>query len=339
MIIRSFANGFEVADWTQEIVTIPNSWGTIGQLGLFDVEPVAEHTVYFEEINHNGGMILDRVRGERAQVSKDSDRKIHTFAIPHFPISDAISPQDLQGKRAYGNPNAVETMAAVRTRKMEALRRRHAMLLEVARAQLITAGTVYAPNGTVSQNWYTEFGITRKVVDFVLGTGTTEVIAKIEEGIAHIQDNALGESVSGTLTLCSPEWFAKLIAHASVKTAYQYYSSTQEPLRNRLASGFGVQRRFEYGGTTFIEMRDTDYAGNRMIPAGDAYMVPTGTTGVFKTHFSPANRFDLVNTLGEEVYMFETADIKGTQIDIDTESNFVNALYRPALVVRFHSSN
>ena len=338
MIIRSFGGNFEVQDWTQEINVIPNQWGTIGQMGIFGTESVAEHVVVFEEIIKDGALIVDRVRGDRAQVGKDATRKLHTFAVPHFPYDDAISPQDIQGKRAYGSASEAETLEAVRLRKMERIRQNHAWTLERARAQAITAGTVYAPNGTVSQNWFTEFGVTQKSVDFVLGTGTTEVLAKIEEGIAHIQDNANGETVTGTVVLCSPTWFAKLIAHANIKAAYQYYSSTQEPLRQRLGGAFGIQRRFEFGGTTFVEMRDS-YAGTQLITAGKAYMLPTGTQNCFKTYFSPANRFGLVNTLGEQVYMFESADSKGTKIEIESESNFVNALLRPQLVVEFTSSN
>jgi len=137
--------------------------------------------------------------------------------------------------------------------------------------------------------------------------------------------------------LASPEFFAKLISHASIKTAYQYYMSTQEPLRQRLGGANALHRRFEFGGTTFIEMRDT-YAGQCLITAGEAFMVPLGTDA-FRTYFSPANRFGLVNTLGEQAYVFETADPKGTKIEIESESNFVNALLRPALVVRMFSSN
>lgn len=340
MIVRSFgANGqFQVQDWTEEVNVIPNQWGTIGRMGLFNEEPVAEHVVVFEEIIKDGAVIVDRVRGDRAQVGKDATRKLHTFAVPHFPYDDAISPQDLQGQRAYGKPDQAETLAAVRTRKLERIRQNHAWTLEVARAQAITAGTVYAPNGTVSQNWNTEFGVTRKNVDFVLGTSTTNIIAKIEEGIAHIADNAFGESFTGTVVLCSPGFFSRLIAHAEVKAAYTYYASTQEPLRQRLGDSVGGQRRFVFGGTEFVEMRDA-YNGTSLITANEAFMVPTGTQNVFKTYFSPANRFGLVNTLGEQVYVFETEDGKGTKIEIETESNFVNALLRPAMVVRFHTSN
>ena len=66
--------------------------------------------------------------------------------------------------------------------------------------------------------------------------------------------------------------------------------------------------------------------------------VPQGSD-CFKTYFSPANRFGLVNTLGEQVYMFESQDAKGTKIEIESESNFVNALLRPAMVVELTSSN
>lgn len=342
MITRSFGNGFEVQDWTQEVNVVPNQWGTIGQLGLFAEESVAEHVVVFEEIIKDGALIVDRVRGERGNQGKDATRKLHTFAVPHFPYDDYISPQDLQGKRAYASNN-VETLELVRARKLERIRQNHAWTLERARAQAIVSGTVYAPNGTVSQDWNVEFGVTRTTVDFLLGTSTTEIIAKIEAGIAQIQDNAFGATVTGTVVLTSPEFFGKLIAHAAVKTAYQYYVSTQEPLRQRLG-GNAMHREFTFGGTRFVEMRDAfggtvgAGTGTRLIPSGDAYMVPLGTDA-FKTYFSPANRFGLVNTLGEQVYVFESADPKGTKIEIESESNFVNALLRPQLVVRLFSSN
>jgi hypothetical protein len=344
MIIRSFADDFGVADWTEEVNVIPNQWGTIGQLGIFREEPVAEHVVYFEEIIRDGALLVDRVRGDRGTQGKDATRKIHTFAIPHFPHDDYISPQDIQGRRAYGNPSAAETLAAVRVRKMERIRQNHAWTLERARAQALVLGTVYAPNGTVSQDWFAEFGITRKTIDFLLGTSTTEVIAKIEEGLAHIQDNAFGTNYTDTVVLCSPEFFAKLISHASVKTAYMYYSRNQDPLASRLGGISTRHRTFEFGGTTFIEMRDTlggtigAGTGTRLIPAQEAYMVIRGSDA-FKTYFGPANRFEFVNTLGEQVYMFETRDPKGTKIELETETNFVNALLRPATVVKFTTSN
>ena len=343
MLIRSFGNNFQVSDWTQELNVVPNQWGTIGQFGIFAEEPVASSTVAFEEIVKDGAVIVDRVRGDRGNQNKDYTRKIHTFAVPHFPLDDAIYPKDLANVRAYAEPNAADELSLVRTRKMERIAQNHSWTLEFARAQAITAGTVYAPNGTVTQDWNSEFGWTRATVDFVFGTGNTEILDKIETGIASIQDNVSnGQSITGIVAFCSPTFFAKLISHPTVKAAYQYYTSTQEPLRQRLSAGGGnsaatVRREFFYGGVQWVEMRDK-YAGNQLITSGKAYMVAQGTDA-FKTYFAPAERFGLVNTLGERMYMFETPSQNGTKIEIETESNFCNAILRPQAVVECFTSN
>lgn len=339
-IVRSFSNGFEVIDWTQEVNIIPNTWGTIGQMGIFTEIPVTQHVVSFTEIDWTTGVVLDRVRGERANQNAGSSRKIHTFSVPHFPLDDGIEPADLQGFSAYSaeGTGQVDVLDSVRARKLLRLRQAHANGLEIARAQLITAGTVYAPNGTYTMNWNTEFGVSRQTVDFTLGTTTADMVANVEAGISYIQDHLQGSSMSGTVVLCSPTFFARFISHASVKTAYQYYQQTQTPLgQQRLGGASALHRQFQWAGTTFIEMRD-NIAGNVLIPAGLAYMVPLGTD-VFQTYFSPANRFGLVNTLGEQVYVFETADLKGTRIDLESESNFVNAIMKPNLIVNFMTSN
>lgn len=342
-ITRDFSNGgqFSVVDWTQEINVIPNQWGTIGSLGIFREEGVTEHVVQFEEIIKDGNVLVDRVRGDRNTVGRDAQRKLHSFLVPHFPYDDAIFPQDIQGKRAYGKVDEAEQFDQVRARKMERIRQNHAWTLEVARAQAITAGTVYSPNGTVSQDWYQEMtGTTRPAaIDFLFGTPTTEVLGKIEQAIAAIQDNSGAVTITGIVALCGPTFFGKLISHATTKTAYQYYSSTQEPLRQRQAPGNSVvamHREFFHGGVRFIEMRDA-YNGTALIGTNDCYFIPTGTD-YFRTYFSPANRFGLVNTVGEQVYMFEQASPNGTQWTIETESNFVNALLKPLLVVKATSS-
>lgn len=340
MQIRSFANGFEVQDWTQEINVIPNIWGTIGQMGIFQEIPVTQHTVTFEEIDWTTGVITDRVRGERSNQNTGASRKLHAFNVPHFPLADGIEPQDLQGQSAYAaaGTGQVDTLDAVRARKLTSIRQKHANTLELARAQLITAATVYAPNGTVSMNWNTEFGVTRQTVDFTLGTTTADMVVNVEAGISYIQDHLFGASMTGTVVLCSPTFFARFISHASVKTAYQYYQQTQTPLgQARLGGSSTLHRQFEWAGTTFIEMRD-NIAGTQLIPAGQAFMLPLGTDA-FRTYFSPANRFGFVNTAGEQVYVWETPDIKGTLIELESESNFVNGIMRPQLIVNFMTSN
>jgi len=340
MIIRDLANPFKVSDWTEELLVVPNMYGKIQQMGLFDVEGVATHTVSFEEINQSLGLIGDRPRGERNNVSKDYTRKIRSYAIPHFPLDDAISPRDIQGKAAYGGSGAgvPEVLDQVRARKLERIRRMHAQTLEVARVKTLTTGDIYAPNGTVAGNFYTDFGVTRKVVDFVLGTNTTEVPLKNGEVIAHIQDNLFtGDVVTNVVGLASPQFFDKYITQAGVKAAYSQYQSSQEPLRESLR--FGIDRVFTHAGVTLLEYRGFAPDGTQFIPSGDCYFMPMGTMDVFKTYFGPAERFDTVNTIGVEAYMFEFMNQTNTEIQLQSETNFINMIRRPQVVVRGHTSN
>lgn len=339
-IARSYSNPFELMDYTQELLVVPNMYGKLQQLGIFDVEGVSQHNVTFEEINQSLGLIGDRPRGERNNVSKDYTRKIRSYYVPHFPLDDSIKPEDIQGKSAYGGAatGEAERLELVRARKLERIRRSHAQTLEVARVKTLTTGDIYAPNGTVAGNFYTDFGVTRKSVDFVLGTSTTEVLLKNEEVVAHIQDNLFtGDVVTEVIVLASPQFFDKYITQAGVKEAYKYYQSSQEPLRNRL--GTGLDREFVHGGIRLMEYRGFAPDGTQFIPSGKAYALPRGTTDVFKTYFSPANRFDFTNTIGQEAYVFERRNESNTEIVLESETNFINMIRRPQVVVECTTSN
>jgi len=336
-ITRSFSNAFEIQDFTAELLLVPNQWGLINELGIFREESVSQHSITVESRNGTLGLITDQVRGARNLVNKDDTRTLRSFAIPHFPLDDAIKPEDVVGKRAYGSPDAAETEAAVIARKLERIRMNHAVTMEAARAYAITNGAIYAPSGTVVGNYYTDFGVTRKEIDFALGTTTSDVLGKSEEGLDHIQTNIQsGEVVSNVVVLCSPAFFAKLISHATIKEAFKYYSSTQEPLRQRLGSG--LYRRFVYGGVEYIEYKGS-YNGQALIPAGDAYMLPQGTSDVFLSYFSPSNKFASIGTLGEQAYVYTYKSPNDSEITIESESNHLHLVRRPQSVVRLFTSN
>lgn len=331
-IVRSYVNGFKVTDLTEELVSIPNEYGLINQLGIFDVEPVTQHNITFEVSDRVIGLIGDKVRGERNNVSKDGTRVMRSYSIPHFPLDDYITPQDVQGQRAYGE-EGVERLAAVQARKLMTIRKSHAATLETARAKMITSGDIYAPNGTVVGNVYTDFGVTRKQVAMDLANAATDVLAKQRDIVDHIQDNILsGETPTEFIALCSSSYFDAYIAQAQVKEAYKFYTSTQEPLRN------GNWSQFRHGDITLLryngKFKDASGATVALIPDGDAYYLPLGTSDSFKTYFSPANKFDLTNTLGEEGYVFVYEDAKGSKIEIESESNLLNLCRRPSIIVR-----
>lgn len=336
MLTRTFGKNFEVSDWTEELVLVPNQWGRLAADGLFQEEGIETYTVQFEQTTKDGAIIVDKVRGERADANKEQGSLIRAWSVPHFPYDDYITPSDIKGKRAYGTASDEEQLALVRARRLARIRQNHAWTLEHARWKALTSGDVYAPNGTVSMNYFTEFGVSQKSVNFTFGTNTTDIVSKVEEGIAHIQDNASGQNVSGIVCYCSSGFFSSLISHNNVKTAYTYYTSTQEPLRQRLGGNTTMYREFFHAGVLFVEVRG-NYAGNAFIPANEAVMVPVGTDA-FKTYFASANKFSLAGTTGEPAYAFEYQSERDDKIILESESNFLNALCRPAMVVKCTAS-
>ena len=335
-ITRSYSNAFEVQDLTPVLQLIPNEYGLINQLGLFQEQGITTHTLTFESTNQTIGLIPDQMRGTRNTVNSDNTRKI--FAIPtvHHPLDDYVAPQDLIGKRAYGT-DLQETEAAVMQRKLEKIRKQHAFTIERARAQMITQGTVYSPNNTVSVDIYSLLGVSRKSVDCLLGTSTTEIQEKLEEAVAWSMDNLNnGGMVEEVIVLASPEWFAKFVRHAKISQAFTYYNSTQEPLRNRLG-GMARYRQFVYNNITFIEYRSDP--SNPLIPTGKAYLLPRGVDNFLTSYYSPANKMSLVGTVGESAYAFTYRDPKDEGIVIQTEHNAVHVMNRPAACVELTSSN
>jgi hypothetical protein len=336
---RSFTNAFEIQDYTPELKLVPNQWNLIDSLGIFNTEGVVQHSITLEKNDQTIGLLTDRMRGDRNNVSKDGDRSLFSYAIPHFPLDDFLSVRDLKGKRAYGSPDQPEVMDTAIARKLERLAASHNQLLEASRAYAIVNGAIYATNGTVVGNYYTDFGITRKDVDFVLGTTTTELTLKGEEGIAHIQDNVqTGSTPSEYVALCHPTFFDRLVTHAVFKDAYRYFSSTQNPLRDRL--GAGRFREFSFGGITYISYRGV-YPGTTtpLLTDGEARLFPRGVADMFMTYNSPADKFNLIDTLGEPMYSFMYRDPTDDKIVMQTESNVLNVVRRPQAVVRLFSSN
>lgn len=94
--------------------------------------------------------------------------------------------------------------------------------------------------GVTLYNHFTEFGLVRLSVDFLLGTVTTNVQAPQRpkgrrEVLRKVETELKGETITGVLALVAPEFFDKLIGHAKVEDAYKYFSSTgAQPQRNVL---------------------------------------------------------------------------------------------------------
>lgn len=239
---------------------------------------------------------------------------------------------------SYGG-GGLDSVLDLVNRKLATMRRKHAITLEHMRMGALK-GAVLDYDGSTIVNFFTEFGVTQKVVDFVLDTSTTDVAGKAREVISWIEDNLMGDVMTGVHALCSPEFFSALIAHPNVVEAYKYYASAQNPLRD------DIRRGFHFAGITWEEHRgsatqlneDGSTTVRKFIPANDARFFPVGTMETFQTYFAPADIIGEVNVAPDtEVYAAQARDPEFDRwVKLHTQSNPLPVVKRPAVLVRGH---
>lgn len=331
------AGGYSLAEMTQAINILPNLYTRLGQIGLFRFEGVTQRTVIIEQYEGQLSLLPTVPWGSPATVGRRENRSMRSFAVPHIPHDDVIGVMDIQGQPALGSSTDADPLADVMTRKLTLMRRKHAATREYMEINALR-GIVKDGAGTTLYNYFTEFGLVQVSVDFLLGTGTTNVQGKVREVIRSVEENLTGESMTGIHALVSPEFFDKLIAHPKVEEAYKYYASAgAQPLRQ------DVRRSFPFAGMVFEEyfgsVTLSGGASERLVPAQEGIAFPLGTIDTFATYGAPANLIETANTIGQEMYARQMIDPKGRWIDLMTEMNILPVNKRPRLAVRIHTSN
>lgn len=328
-------NAFRAVQLTANVNVVPNTYGRLNELNLFPGEGVATTAVAVQYANGSLNLLPTRVRGGPPSLGLPERNNVRYFGIPHIPHDDFVMAGDVQNIVGLGG-DVLENVEAVVNRKLLRMRRKHGITLEHLRMGALK-GVILDSDGSTILNLFTEFGITEKVINFALGTATTDVAAKCREVLAHIEDNLMGDVMTGVHCLASPGWFASLIGHAKVAEAYKYFASAQNPLRD------DVRRMFPFAGITFEEYRGTATSVNedgsttvrKFIPDNEARFFPVGTTETFATYFAPPDILSEANTIGTEVYVDTALDPEFQRwMKLHSQSNPLPLVKRPAVLVR-----
>lgn len=337
-IINPFdAGDYSLAEMTEAINILPNVYTRLGEMGLFRFEGVTQRSVIIEQAEGVLNLLPTVALGGPATIANRDARSMRSFTVPWIPHDDVITPQDIQGVRAFGVADAADPLATTMERKLTRMRVKHAQTREYMEVNALR-GIVKDGAGTTLYNYLTEFGLAQQSTDFVLGTATTNVQAKVREVLRKIETELKGETMNGVLALVAPEFFDKLIGHAKVEEAYKYFSSTgAQPLRE------DTRRRFPFAGIIFEEYNATvtlsTGSTDTLVPAGEGIAFPLGTIDTFVTYGAPANLIETVNTMGLPIYARQIGRLDGSAIDVKTEASVLPVNKRPRLAVRIFSSN
>ena len=334
-LVQSPSNVFNLVDRTEELLLIPQNPTLMNDLGIWKEEFLPTRTVTFEERRGQLFVINDQLEGAKPATVGNQVRRLHSYGMTHHPIMDALFPQDIAGISRPGQVggNQLDTKERALVEKMENIRKSYDRTLNFARFRTLARGDIWAPNGTLQGNFYTDFGITRNEVDFDLGTPATDIMGKCEQIIANFMSQGTeGQSINRVVAYCSGTFFSKLINHPKVQNAYNLYAATapQQISRDR-AGGMSFYRRFVFSNIEFIEVLQS-VNGTPLVNTGECVFVADDGDGAFKTYFGPANRFGYVNTTAASGYLWTFDDPRGTQTTIEAEMNMINIMRRPGLV-------
>jgi len=341
----------ELTDILQEL---PRNISIIDQLGLFEEYRVTQKKIEIQRNQYSNHLIKDKNWEAKADtmVSKPK-RGFIQLPIPNFALQDAIKPQDIDGVAQVNSIHeaaGLETVMNVRIEKLSYMNNAFDLTQDVARMQLITKGTVYAPEGTLATSYgdtvdfYQEFGVTRQTHDLKL-TGSndprkscSELVRKMREALR----NATGGNYSKLVLLCGTDFFDAVYTNPFVTEAIKYFQQDLNKLLLKtpdVAAGYPADfRTVELWGLVFIDAgtggyEDADGVFQPWIEADKAVALPTGVRGMFKTYFAPANTFTSVNKTASDRYYFERLNDEDDLIQMKVESNFMSVLLYPAAVM------
>jgi Phage major capsid protein E len=325
MMIDPFKDGFSLTQLSQAINVLPNMYGRVNELGLFSWRALSNNVVTIEMQNGVLTLVQTTPWGGPAPKSKSGKRNVRSFSVPHMPLEDTVMAADVIGIRAFGTENTLETVTQRVNDKLQTMRNKIDQTLEWRKMGALK-GEVLDADGSVIANYFDEFGVTKKVVNFALGTATTDVRAKCAEVIRHVEDNLMGEMMQRVHVLVSQEFFDAFVSHAKVKEAFANYAEAAQRI------GGDMRKGFSFGGLTFEEYRAT-VDGKRFIDSGKAHAFPIGTNETFSNFGAPADFVETVNTLALPYYARQQNKDFNRGIDLHVQANQLPLVTRPATIV------
>lgn len=334
------SNAFSLVSLTDRINRQPYVPSKISRLNIFEEKGVNTTIISVEEKSGLLSLIPTTPRGGPGYENQHIKHKLRNFNVPHLELSDTVMADEIQNVRAFGSENELVGVQAIVDDRLMEMNPKHDATLEYGRLGALKGLITDADGSTVLYNLFTEFGFSQSTVDFVLGTTTTSMIAKIMV-VAGLIEDALGMAIYDHIhVLCGKTWWSKFITHPLITTAYQYYAATGQSLNAN-----PLRDDMRYSGFMFGDMIFEQYRGNvggiQFVADSEAYAFPVGVPGLYKTYFAPADWEDTVNTIGLPRYA-EQAPIPGLPRKgrrITTQSNPLSLCLRPDTLIKLTTSN
>ena len=330
-------DAFSVIALTDAINKIPFAPQRISNMNLFEEEGIYTTSVGIEEYSGSLSLIPNKPRGGPATQNFHNKRKIRSLNVPHLPLEDTVLADEIQNVRAFGAESDLQSVQGVVDMRLAEMSRKHDTTVEWGRLGALKGMILDSDGTTVIHNLFAEFGVTQQVVDFQLGTATSDILGATEQVAYNIEDELGQATFEDIYILAGRTFFERFVTHPTVRAAYQFFQSTGQvvnPLRDDLRyKGFPF-------GSVIIEQYRARLGGVPFIADNEAYAFPIGVPGLFKTYYAPADFMETVNTKGLPRYAKQAPmnNLNQGQL-IHTQSNPLSLCLRPGTLIKCVTSN
>ncbi len=329
-IFRSDA--FSVTSLTDAINKVPFQPGQVMGLGLFQEQGIATTSVMIEEKDGILYLVPNTPRGAGAKQNETGKRKARSLVIPHLPVFDKIMADEIQGVRAFGSDNQLESVQTVVDGRIMTMSNSLDATIEHLALGAIKGQILDSDGSSVIYDLFTEFGVSQETeVDFDLDNATPAAGAlrkKCAGVLRAISTNLGAATVRSAHAFCGAAFFDDLIAHAEVRDTYL---AQQEAAQLR---GGYYGERFMFGGIVWEEYRGS-IGGVDFINTDKCHVFPVGVPGLFKLYYGPADYMETVNTIGLPKYMKQAADERFNKfVDLEAQSNPLPICTQPKALIK-----
>lgn len=327
------SDAFSVARMTAAVNDISFVPGRIGELGLFEVDSVDVTTIAVEKKGDILVLVPPTPRGGPGNTLDKEKRDLRPLIIPHFELNDAIYAEEVQGRRAFGQEQALETVIGKVVQRQRTMVNSMSATEEYARMGAVQGIITYADGSTL--NLFTEMGVAQAAeINFDLATANNGALRKSCAAVVRAMSTALGGlPFNGIHAFCGDAFFDDLISNPEVRATFEGWSEAKILREGYIGPNRSSYGMFEFGGIVWENYRGS-VGSTSFINTDKCHLFPVGVPGLFKTAYAPADYEETVNTPGQRLYSRQYAMQNGKGRNLDVQMNALQYCVRPKVLMK-----
>ncbi len=307
-------DAFTAIALTEAVERIPYQPHMLGQLNIFDPDPIRTTAVTVEERQGQLKLIGFTERGTAGVQRTTEQRKRRYFDVPRLKHEDTIYANELQNIVQFGDTTVLMQLQQEVDRRLAGptgLLANVEYTREYLRLAAIQGQVLNPATGLPLYNWFDEFQITQAAeVGFNLAAGTANSLRPIINGLrrtmARKAQGAWIDNKTQMYALCGDAFYDAFVNHPDVIRTFVNWSDARD-LRNN-AQG-GAFEAFEFAGTVWLNYRGSDDNTTIKIPDDKVKFFPVGAPGVFREAMAPGESMEWINQPGRKEYVLPIPDL------------------------------